>query len=314
MLRPSLEIPPMLRSFAEIKDKVRSAGSRYHVAIPAGDDDASVECAVDARREGIAESILLGDGKKIESMIRGMGENPEGFEIVDLPDYTACAVEAVRLIHAQKAQLILKGKLDTAMLLKACLDKNTGLRTDRLLSDVFIFEDPIWDDRGGKLCGLTDGGITPIPTLEQKRQILENAVEVFKKLGYETPKVAVMSATEKVNERIVSTTDAKALVDMNARGIIKDCIVEGPLAMDVAALGWCADMKGIPSKIAGSVDIMLFPSFEAGNCVAKVFVFYMKRQIGHVIMGAKAPILINSRTDDSALKLNSIALSILAGL
>ncbi|MFA6032917.1 MAG: phosphate acyltransferase, partial [Myxococcota bacterium] len=265
----------MLRSFAEIRSRVRDAGRSYHVAIPAGDDSASVEAALDARREGISESILLGDGKKIEGLLKEFGADPSTFEIIDQPDYAACAAEAVKLVHAGRAQLILKGKLDTAMLLKACLDKNTGLRTDRLLSDVFIFEDPLWDDRGGKLCGLTDGGITPMPTLEQKRQILQNAVDVFHKLGCERPNVAVMSATEKVNDRITSTADAKALVEMWQRGEITDCTVEGPLAMDVAALGWCAEMKGIKSAIAGAVDVMLFPSFEAGNCVAKVFVFYM---------------------------------------
>jgi phosphate butyryltransferase len=302
----------MLRSFEEIREKVRSAGRIYHVAIPSAEDEASIEAAVDAKRDGIADSILLGNASVIGEMLRSSGSSPSDFEMIDLPDGPACAVEAVRLVRENRAELILKGRLDTPMLLKACLDREKGLRTDRLLSDVFVFEDPLWDDRGGKLVGITDGGITPAPTLEQKRQILENAVEVFRKLGCETPNVAVMSATEKVSDRIASTADAKALVEMWEGGEIKNCVVEGPHALDTAALAWCAEMKGMKSRMAGRVDIMLMPSFEAGNITAKVFVFYMKRRIGHVIMGARAPILINSRTDDSALKLNSIALSILA--
>jgi phosphate butyryltransferase len=304
----------MLRTFAQIREKVRSSGRKYHVAIPAADDEASIEAAIDARSEGIADSILIGDAPKIEALLREKGASAGDFEIIDLKDNPACAAESVRLIHGKRAELILKGRCDTPVLLKACLDKDKGLRTDRLLSDVFIFEDPLWDDRGGRLVGITDGGITPTPNLEQKRQILENAVQVFRKLGCTAPNVAVMSATEKVSDKIVSTADAKALVEMCQRGELGDCVVEGPHALDTAALGWCAEMKGLRSKIAGEVDIMLMPTFESGNMVAKVFVFYMKRQIGHVIMGAKAPILINSRTDDAALKLNSIALSILTGI
>ena len=304
----------MLRTFAEIRGKVRALGAARRVAIPAADDETSIEAAVDARREGIAGSILIGAGARIAALLRGRGADPAAFEIVDLPDPEKAAALAVRLAKEGKADLILKGRLDTAILLKAALDRTAGLRTGRLLSDITIFEDPLWDGRGGRLVGITDGGITPAPTLAQKRQILENAVEVFQRLGCAVPKVAVMSATEKVSDKIASTVDARALVDLCRRGEITGCVVEGPLALDVATLRWCAERKGIESAIAGEVDIMLMPTFEAGNMVAKALVFYMRRQIGHVIMGAQAPILINSRTDDAALKLNSIALSILAGL
>ena len=304
----------MLRSFAEIRKKARAAGTRGRVAIPAADDKTSIEAAVDAKRERIADSILLGPAKKIEALVRKAGAKASGFEIIDCLNDAHSAARAVKLIHEKRADLILKGRLDTPTLLKAALDKKTGLRTGRLLSDIFIFEDPLWDDRGGRLCAITDGGITPTPSLAQKKQILVNAVEVFHRLGCRLPKVAVMSATEKVTAGIASTTDAKALVGMWKKGGITGCVVEGPLALDVAALGWCAEKKGIKSGIAGAVDIMLMPNFEAGNMLAKAFVFYMKRRIGHVIVGASAPILINSRTDDAALKLNSIALSILAGL
>lgn len=304
----------MIRTFKEVRERVKSYKKKFFIAIPAADDDVSIEAAIDAKKDGLAESILIGDRKKILDLLKSMGSSKTDFEIIDCSDYAEAARIAVRLCREEKANMLLKGHLDTGMLLKAVLDREEGLRTNRLLSDVFIFEDPLWDDRGGKLVGITDGGITPLPNLQQKKEMIENAVEVFKRLGYERPKVAIMSATEKPNEKIPSTWDAKLLVEMYRKGEIKDCIVEGPMALDVAAFKWCAEKKGIKSEIAGDVDIMLMPSFEAANMVAKVFVFYMKRQIGHVIKGAKVPVLINSRTDDAELKVNSIALSILTGI
>ncbi|MGC8926647.1 MAG: phosphate acyltransferase [Myxococcota bacterium] len=304
----------MFRSFAQIREKVRQYGKKFYIALPAADDDVSIEAALDAKKDGIAESILIGDKSKISELLTLKGSSDSEFEIVHCNDYFDAARIAVRLCREKKADMLLKGHLDTATLLKAVLNKEEGLRTDRLLSDVFIYEDPLFDEKGGKLTGITDGGITPLPNLQQKREILENAVDVFRRLGYNKPKVAVMSATEKPNEKIPSTWDAKLLVEMYKNGDIKDCIVEGPMALDVAAFKWCAEMKEIKSEIAGEVDIMLMPSFEAANMVAKVFVFYMKRQIGHVIRGASVPVLINSRTDDAQLKINSIALSIITGL
>jgi len=308
------EIQVMLRSFKEIREKVKSYGRQFFVVIPASDDEISIEVALSAKSEGLAQSILIGDKKKIEDILSKKGASITDFEIIDCKDYSEAAKIAVRLCREKKADMLLKGHLDTPLLLRAVLDRDEGLRTERLLSDVFIFEDPLWDNRGGKLVAITDGGITPAPNLEQKKQILLNAVEVYHRLGYERPKVAIMSAIEKPNEKIPSTWDAKLLVDMYRKGEITGCIVEGPMALDVAAHRWCAEVKGIHSEIAGDVDIMLMPTFEAGNMVAKVFVFYMNRQIGHVIKGAKVPILINSRTDSPQLKINSIALSIITGL
>lgn len=304
----------MFRSFREIREKVKNYGKKFYVAIPAADDDTSIEVALDIKRDNIAESILIGDRAKILELLQEKGASDSDFEIIHSTDFAESARIGVRLCREKKADMLLKGRLDTSVLLKAVLDRNEGLRTERLLSDVFIFEDPLWDNKGGKLTGITDGGITPLPDLNQKREILENAVDVFKKLGYDLPRVAVMSATEKPSEKIPSTWDAKLLTEMYKKGEIKGCIVEGPMALDVAAFKWCAEKKGIDSRIAGEVDIMLMPSFEAANMVAKVFVFYMKRQIGHVIKGAKVPVLINSRTDSADLKINSVALSILTGL
>ncbi|MCX7959662.1 MAG: phosphate acyltransferase, partial [Deltaproteobacteria bacterium] len=259
----------MIKTFREIREKIKGYGRKFYIAIPASDDDVSVEAAIDAKKDNIAESVLIGDKARITDLLKSKGWSESDFEIIDCGDYSEAARIGVRLCRDKKADMLLKGHLDTAMLLKAVLDRDEGLRTERLLSDVFIFEDPLWDDRGGKLTGITDGGITPMPNLEQKRQMIENAVEVFRKLGYEKPKVAVMSATEKPNEKIPSTWDAKLLTEMYRNGEIKNCIVEGPMALDVAAHRWCAAMKGIKSEVAGETDIMLMPSFEAANMVAK---------------------------------------------
>lgn len=302
----------MLKNFGEIRKQAGSFGKKS-IVVPAAEDEISIETALDAHNLGMAESILLGDKDKICPGIRAKCGNPFDFEIIHCRDYAECAHLAVKLVHEKRADMILKGHLDTGTLIKAVLDKEHGLRAKPLLSDVLILEDPLWDNRGGKLLGITDGGITPLPTLEQKKQILENAVDVFRRLGCECPKVAVMSATEKVSDKIQSTVDAHKLVEMNRRGEIPGCVVEGPMALDVVAHGWCARVKEIESDIAGEADILLMPSFEAGNILAKAFIFYMNRQIGHTIVGARVPIIINSRTDSAVLKLNSVALSALVG-
>jgi phosphate butyryltransferase len=303
-----VEITNMFKRFTEIRARARELG-KTRVAVVLAEDEGSVQLAVAAEKEGIAHAILIGDAAKIKAAAGKCGKGRHDFEIIDCRDEAESAAIAVKLVRENKIDMILKGLVDTAVLMKAVLDKKTGIRGDRILSDVFVFEDPLWDDRGGKLTAMSDGAITPAPTLEQKRQILENAVEVLHRLGCPVPKVAVISGTEKVNDKIQSTVDARKLAEMNRRGEITGCIVEGPLAMDVVGHRWCAEMKGIESRVSGEADILIMPMFEAGNVFGKTMVFYMNRQIGHVMVGAKAPLLINSRTDSSELKLNSIALT-----
>ena len=218
----------------------------------------------------------------------------------------------VDLVRRGEANMILKGRMNTSSLLKHLLSSSSGLEKGGLLSDVFIFEDPLRPD--GKLVGITDGGINVAPRLEQKRKILENGVEVYHRLGVACPKVACLCATEVVTTSMPATQDAKALTEMNESGELAGCLVYGPLAFDNAVSRWCARYKGIESQVAGNPDILLAPCIEVGNAVAKAIQYYCAPQVGHVIIGAEVPILINSRVDKAQAKLNSILLGIVAGL
>lgn len=298
----------MFTTFDEVRRVARESTDKTFVIAGAG-DDFTVETAVLAAEEKAARPILVGQAAKVEELLRARNANPADFEIIDSEtDQDACA-RAVKMAREGEADIILKGSVATSTIIRAALDKEKGLRTGRLLSDVFLFENDPADEGPQRLIAVSDGGVNPMPNLEQKKQILQNALDVLHALGNECPKVAVMSATEKVSDSIPSTAEARALQEMNERGEITGCVIEGPVAFDVAMFKWCAEMKGISSKVSGEVDLMLAPSFEAGNMMAKVFVFCLKRRIGHMLMGAKAPILINSRTDNADQRLNSIALT-----
>lgn len=302
----------MLKNFKEAIKKAKTF-KKAVVVVPIAEDDASLSAVLDGHKIGLCDAILIGNRERMNKLANELsGKDLKDFEIIESENPEEAAEKACTLCRDKKADIILKGNVQTSMLLKSVLNADKGLRTDHLISDVFIFEDPL--SGGNRLVGITDGGITPLPTLDQKRQIIENAVLAFQRLGADKPKVALLSAVEKPSPAVPSTMDAAELKKMNREGIIKGCIVDGPLALDNAVSKWCAEMKGIKSEIAGDVDIFVMPNIEAGNIFAKSMVFYQKAKIGHVLIGAKAPVLINSRVDDASSKLNSIVLAIIAGI
>ncbi len=296
----------MIRSFDELFSVLKSRHKKMTVAVPMGQDPAALQAVIDANREGIAAGLFIGPKEEILEGIKKEGADPSDFEIVDVTDPSEAAAAAVSAVREGRADMILKGHVDTPVLMKAVLDADKGLRTGKLISDVFIYENKL--SPTGKLVGLTDGGINIAPDLQQKKEIIENAVEVFHRLGVATPKVACMSAVEKVTKKMQSTLDAAELKAMNKRGEIKGCIVDGPFAVDNALDRRCAEIKGINSEVAGDPDILLAPNIEAGNMFAKAVVFYGGITPGHAMVGCKAPVLINSRVDTREAKLNSIAL------
>jgi phosphate butyryltransferase len=208
-----------------------------------------------------------------------------------------------------KGDILLKGSVDTGTLLRAVLNAESGLRTGRLLSDVFLFEYP--DEGGSRFIMITDGGVNLSPDIYQKLEILKNGVDVAHALGIELPRVAVLSASENVNPQLPSSVDAAVLTEMNRRGEIPGCLVEGPLALDLAVSRDAARIKGLRSEVAGRVDILLVPDIETGNAVAKATTYFAHYSLGHVIVGATAPVLIPSRSDRKEAKLFSIALGVL---
>lgn len=299
-----------MKSFDELIARARATGPK-RVAVVMADDDVALSAMALAVSEGIAEALLVGNEELIRAKMDelGMTELAARAEVVPAEGWEAAAAIAVDLARKGEVHVILKGKLRTDQLLKAVLDKEKGLRTGRVLSDVLIYEDVTSGER--RFVGTTDGGLNVLPTLEQKKQIVENAVEVFHALGFARPKIAIMSATEAVSEKLPSTVDAKALTEMGARGEFGPCEVYGPLALDNALLVSAAEAKGITSPVAGRADVMVVPNIEAGNILGKGVKYLGGSACGHVIMGAKVPVLIPSRVESAEDKRNAVALGVI---
>jgi phosphate butyryltransferase len=259
---------------------------------------------------GIAEPILVGDGMSIKDIAARLKIDIKEFEIIDVPDLKEAARQAVSLVSSGRAQFVMKGILGTADLLKAVLDKEIGLRGKNLLSHVMVYKVPAYH----KLIFLTDGGMNIAPSLEEKRQIIENAVLVCKALGVEQPKVAALTAVEKVNDKMQATVDAAKLKEMSEAGELGDAIVDGPLSFDLAFSKEAAKHKGVESPVAGETDVLLVPAIEVGNGIGKCMTYFANSESAGVVMGARAPIVLVSRADTHRAKLYSIALgSVVAG-
>lgn len=294
-------------TIAELIARARSA-ARVRIVLPAAEIDSSLGAAVMAKAEGLADSTLIGSRSEVEKRIVKLQGNPADFEILDEPDDVAAARRAVALVREGHAQVILKGRLSTGDLMRAVLDKQAGLRTGRVLSDVMLSEHPL--ER--RLLGVTDGGLNVAPDLAAKRMMIENAVKVFHRLGFERPRVACLCALEQVTESMPHTLEARALTEMAEKGEISGCDVYGPLALDNALSAKAAADKGITHPVAGCADILLMANIEAGNALGKAFKYLAGKPMGHVVEGALAPILIPSRTESSEDKLISIALGVLS--
>jgi phosphate butyryltransferase len=270
--------------------------------VPCPEDESSILSIIQAKKENLADFILSGDRGKISRLLEEHGGRAADFEIMDCPDAESAA--------AKKVHQILKGFLPTAALMKPVLDKEKGLRSGSLLSDILVVENPAANYHG--LLGMSDGGLNILPDLLQKKQIVENAVTVFQRLGYREPKVGIMAAIETVKDSMPATTDARALSEMNQRGEISGCLVYGPLALDIAVSPEAAKHKGISSEVAGNTQIMIVPNIEAGNLLGKAFTYYLKLTVAHVVMGARIPILIPSRNESEVDKFYSLALGVLS--
>jgi phosphate butyryltransferase len=298
-----------IQNFDQLLNEARKRGPK-RVALAVSQDEAALAAIVEAKKMGIADALLFGDRERTLSLLNNFGGDGL-FEIHHFGDEVSATKEAVSAIREKKADILLKGKIHTSTFLRCVLNRDDGLRTERLLSDVFIFED--LRRKGNQLVIITDGGITPAPTLEQKVEILQNAVQVANQLGNDNPKVAVLSAVETVTPAMPSTIDAALIAKMNERGQITGCIVDGPLALDNAVSAGAAKTKSLVSKVAGDAEILVCPNIESANLLAKGTTYFAGFRLAHIIVGATAPVLIPSRADTADAKLLSIALGVLAG-
>lgn len=295
-----------MRSF---NDVIRYAKERGPKTISvACSQDKEVLIAVDmAKKEGIANAILVGDIEKTNTIANELNIDLSGYDLIDEKDLTQASLKAVSLVSEGKADMVMKGLVDTSIILKAVLDKEVGLRTGKVLSHVAVFDVNGYD----RLFFITDAAMNLAPDLQTKKQIIENACIVAHALDIEEPKVAAICAKEKVNPKMPDTVDAKELEDMCKNGEIRGCIVGGPFALDNAVSEEAAKHKGMDNPIAGKADILLAPDIEAGNILYKSLVFFAESKNAGVIVGAKAPIILTSRADSEETKLNSIALGVL---
>lgn len=284
--------------------KVVKGNKKVILSVAAAHDEEVLLAIKEATQMEIIKPILIGNENKIREISEKIDFNLEGLEIIQKDTIEECAEIAVKLVSSNKADFVMKGLLDTSVILKAVLNKEYGLRTDSLLSHVMVYEIPSYH----KLLVTTDGGMNIAPDYNQKVKILKNAIDATKPLELEYIKVACLSAKEKVNPKMISTVDARKLQEAGEKGAFGgNVIVEGPLAFDLAISKEAAKIKGFESEISGNVDIMLMPTIEVGNGIGKTLTYFAGAKSAGIIMGAKAPIVLVSRADSHESKLYSIA-------
>ena len=299
----------MSKSFEELISKANQKTLKK-VSVSNAQDEPVLQAVKAAKEQNIATAILVGDEAKIREIAASIDMDLTDFEIINEPDTEAAALKAVERVHNGKADILLKGLLETKTFLKSVLNKEVGLRTGKMLSHVCVFEIEGID----RLLFFTDVAFNTYPTLADKVNIINNAVEVAHACGIECPKVAPLCAVETVNPKMQPTVDADNLTKMYEGGDFKGCQIYGPLSMDLAIDPEAAVHKGVTNPVAGHADILLFPNIDAGNITYKILVRTAKVKIGNVLVGTSAPVVLTSRSDDFQTKLNSIALAtVIAG-
>ena len=299
----------MSKSFEELISKANQKTLKK-VSVSNAQDEPVLQAVKAAKEQNIATAILVGDEAKIREIAASIDMDLTDFEIINEPDTEAAALKAVELVHNGKADILLKGLLETKTFLKSVLNKEVGLRTGKMLSHVCVFE----IEGINRLLFFTDVAFNTYPTLADKVNIINNAVEVAHACGIECPKVAPLCAVETVNPKMLPTVDADNLTKMYEGGDFKGCQIYGPLSMDLAIDPEAAVHKGVTNPVAGHADILLFPNIDAGNITYKILVRTAKVKIGNVLVGTRAPVVLTSRSDDFETKLNSIALAtVIAG-
>ena len=294
-----------IRNFAQLLEAAQERAPK-RVAIVGAGQRQTLHAARMARSMGLAHCILLDDPTRLEAIAQEEGIDLTGMKIIAERDMIQAAYRAVEMIHAEQADLVMNGRALPVELMKAALDGAKGLRIGKVISDVSIFELPDLD----RLILISDVAIVVSPNLAQKVAIVQNAIDTAIELGIEKPKVAILAATEMVNPEMPANMDAANLSKMAERGQIRGGIVDGPLALDNAMSIKAAQMKGIKSQVAGCADILITPDVESGNILAKALAYFAKGHMAGVVVGAKCPIVMPSRSDPPQQKMLSLALGV----
>ena len=297
------ENAPWSTHFTKIFAEVKKIPMKK-ISVAAAEDSSVLEAVNIARERGIADAILVGNEEKIRKIAKDLSIDIDKFQIINEPDQKTATMKAVKLVHDGICEMYMKGFLQTKDFLKSILDKEVGLRTGAVLSHVAVFE-----IKGiPQLLFMTDGGFIIEPTLEEKVHLIENAVKVAHACGIKKPKVAPLCAVEVVNPKMRCTVDADELTKLNKKGDIKDCIVDGPMSLDMAISREACEHKGILNRdITGDADILLFPDIHSNNIAAKLVAHTVEHYAGMILSGTSAPVILTSRSDDIQTKVTSIA-------
>lgn len=296
----------MSNSFSDLREKAKE-GKKKILSVTCAQDNAVLEAVKEAHEMGIVDAVLVGDEAKIREIAGSIGMDLSDYRIINEPDNIQATLKAVKLVHDGEADMYMKGLVPTKDFLKSVLNKEVGLRTGKTLSHVAVIKVPSID----RLLFLTDVAFLPYPDVEQKKQMIRYAVDVAKACGVETPKVAPLAAVEVVNPKMPATVDADELRKANENGEITGCVVDGPLSLDIALSEAAAKEKGAQDRpAAGKADILVFPDIHAGNITYKAIGHLVPGvEIGAMLTGTSAPVILASRSDTKDVKINSIALA-----
>ena len=294
----------MYTNFAQLISSLNE-GVVPRMALAAAHDPHSVEAAVTAQKKGLVELTLVGNPKKIQPLVRESGAIYAQIDLVTADDDAECAAQAVALIQKGYADFLMKGSLATSTLLKAVLNKENGIRKSSLMSHITILEMPSYH----KLLAVSDAGMIPHPTLEEKKLILHSALVFLQQLGYEKPRAAILAAAETVNDKAPESVEAAALADLAANGAFDICEVAGPISLDLAISKESAAIKNYNHAVAGDADLLLVPDLCCGNALCKAFIYGGQAKMAGCILGAAAPIVLLSRSASAEEKYLSIALA-----
>lgn len=280
-------------------------GQGKKLVLAAAEDHHSLGAVIKAWKENLIVPIFVGDEAAIHRICEESNFDITGLTIINETSPEKSVEIAVKMVHSREADVLMKGKIGSATLLRCVLNKEWGLRTGNLLSHFALFE----VDTYPKVIAVTDVAMNIAPSLQDKIAIVNNSVSCLNRLGYKMPKVAVLGAVEMVNENMQATLDAALLSKMNQRDQIKNCIIDGPLAFDNAVSLESSQLKGIKSEVAGDTDLLLMPDIEVGNVLYKSLVFFAKAKVASIILGASVPIVLTSRSDSEQAKFDSILLA-----
>ncbi len=290
-----------IRTLTQLLEYAQKVGPRK-ISVALAEDAEVLEAVEHARKNRIADAFLVGNADKLKAVADEIGVDLSNYEVVDEQGgEAATALTAVKLVSEGKADIYMKGMIKTANFLRGLLNKEVGLRTGSLVSHAYFHE---IDDRILFIC---DPAFNMYPDLNDKVKIVNNTVQLAHALGVTCPKVAALAAVEVVNPDMPATLEAAALAQMNRRGQIKGCVLDGPFALDNAISEESAKHKGITGEVAGKADILLVPNIDAGNMLAKSMVYFAKAKTAGLVLGAKAPVILTSRSDSAETKLYSIA-------